>query len=76
MHRVRDRLVARRTAVIKQLQAFLAERSMVFAKTPFKLKQAMLLILENEDANLTSRIRNLGNMLWSEWKELSSRSQL
>lgn len=41
MHRVRDRLVARRTSVINQLRAFLLERGMVFAKTPFKLKQAM-----------------------------------
>jgi hypothetical protein len=45
MHRVRDRLVARRTAVINQLRAFLLERGMVFAKTPFKLKQAMPAVL-------------------------------
>jgi transposase len=38
MHRVRDRLVARRTSVINQLRAFLLERGMVFAETPFKLK--------------------------------------
>lgn len=41
MHRVRDRLVARRTSVINQLRAFLLERGMVFAKAPFKLKQVM-----------------------------------
>ncbi len=41
IHRVRDRLITRRTAVINQLRAFLLERGMVFAKTPFKLKQAM-----------------------------------
>src|SRR6201992_3600313 len=33
MHRVRGRLVARRTSVINQLRAFLLERGMVFAKT-------------------------------------------
>ena len=38
MHRVRDRLDLRRTAVINQLRAFLLERGMVFAKTPAKLK--------------------------------------
>jgi transposase len=70
MHRVRDRLVARRTSVINQLRAFLLERGMVFAKTPFKLKQAMPEILENADANLTPRMRNLVSMLWSEWKDL------
>jgi transposase len=70
MHRVRDRLVARGTSVINQLRAFLLERGMVFAKTPFKLKQAMPEILENADANLTPRMRNLISPLWSEWKDL------
>ena len=70
LHRVRDRLVARRTSVINQLRAFLLERGMVFAKTPFKLKQAMSEILENAEANLTPRMRNLVSLLWSEWKDL------
>jgi transposase len=70
MHRVRDRLVARRTSVINQLRAFLLERGMVFAKTPAKLKLAMPEILENADANLTLRMRNLVSLLWSQWKDL------
>jgi transposase len=32
IHRVRDRLISRRTAVIDQLRAFLLERGLVFAK--------------------------------------------
>ena len=43
---------------------------MAFAKTPFELKQVMPEILENADANLTPRMRNLVSMLWSEWKDL------
>src|SRR5246500_5923052 len=70
MHRVRDRLITRRTSVINQLRDFLLERGMVFAKTPFKLKQAMPEILENADTNLTPRMRNLVSLLWSEWKDL------
>src|ERR1700722_17071639 len=50
IHRVRDRLIARRTSVINQLRAFLLERGMVFAKTPAKLKLAMPEILENADS--------------------------
>jgi transposase len=42
IHRVRDRLISRRTAVINQLRAFLLERGMVFAQTPAKLKAAMV----------------------------------
>ena len=67
LHRVRDRLIARRSAVINQLRAFLLERGMTFAKTPAKLKTAMPDILENTDANLTPRMRNLVGLLWSEW---------
>src|SRR3981189_2040203 len=70
IHRMRDRLIARRTSVINQLRAFLLERGMTFAKTPAKLKLAMPEILENADANLTPRMRNLVGLLWSEWKDL------
>ena len=38
IHRVRDRLICRRTAVINQLRAFLLERGMVFAQRPANLK--------------------------------------
>jgi transposase len=70
LHRVRDRLIARRTSVINQLRAFLLERGMTFAKTPAKLKVAIPEVLENADANLTPRMRNLVSLLWNEWKDL------
>jgi hypothetical protein len=38
LHRVRDRMIARRTSVINQLRSFLLERGMTFSKTPAKLK--------------------------------------
>ncbi len=68
IHRVRDRLVSRRTAVINQIRAFLLERGLVFAQSPSKLKAAMADVLENAEADLTPRMRNLINVLWSEWK--------
>jgi transposase len=68
IHRVRDRLISRRTAVINQLRAFLLERGTVFAQTPAKLKAAMADILENADADLTPQMCNLIDMLWGEWK--------
>ncbi len=68
IHRVRDRLISRRTAVINQLRAFLLERGMILARTPAKLRSAMPDILENADANLTPQMRNLIDLLWSEWK--------
>ncbi len=66
IHRVRDRLISRRTAVINQLRAFLLERGMVFAQRPAKLKAAMADILENAEADLTPQMRNLIDMLWDE----------
>jgi len=72
LHRVRDRLIARRTSVINQLRAFLLERGLVFAKSPAKLRERMPAILENAEEDLTPRMRNLLAMLWNEWKDLES----
>ena len=70
LHRVRDRLITRRTSVINQLRAFLLERGLVFAKSPARLRERMPEILENADEDLTPRMRNLLALLWNEWKEL------
>src|SRR5882672_9244449 len=70
LHRVRDRLMARRTSLINQIRAFLLERGIVFAKSPIRLKEALPEVLENANENLTPRMRNLVAMLWSEWKDL------
>jgi transposase len=70
LHRVRDRLIQRRTSVINQIRAFLLERGMVFAKSPIRLREAIPEVLENADENLTPRMRNLVAMLWGEWKDL------
>src|SRR3979411_530800 len=73
LHRVRDRLITRRTSVTHQLRAFLLERGMTFAKTPAKLKLAMPEILENADANLTPRMGNLVGLLWGGGKDVDRR---
>jgi transposase len=68
MHRIRDRLVSRRTAVINQIRAFLLERGMVFAQKPAKLKAGMADVLENAENALTPIMRNLIGRLYEEWK--------
>ena len=70
LHRVRERVMQRRTAVINQIRAFLLERGMVFAKSPIRLREAIPSVLENVEENLTPRMRNLIAMMWSEWKDL------
>src|SRR5690242_3122869 len=70
LHRIRDRVVHHRTAVINQIRGFLLERGITFAKGPANLRKQMPAILEDGQANLTPRMRNLLNHLWQEWKAL------
>jgi transposase len=72
LHRVRDRLVHRRTAVINQIRGFLLERGITFAKGPANLRNQMPAILEDGEQNLTPRMRSLLAHLWQEWKTLNS----
>src|SRR3954468_15992625 len=72
LHRVRDRLVARRTSVINQIRAFLLERGISFRKGPASLRRQMPEILENGDAKLSPGMRRLLDFLWQEWKGLQA----
>ncbi len=71
LHRVRDRLVHRRTALINQIRGFLLERGITFAKGPANLRRQMPFILEDAEQNVTPRMRNLLDHLWQEWKSLN-----
>ena len=42
MHRVRDRLVQRRTALINEIRGFLLERGITFAVRPIHLRKNLL----------------------------------
>src|SRR5512144_951893 len=70
LHRVRERLVSRRTAVINQIRAFLLERGVTFRKGPASLQRQMPAILENAEAQLSPRIRAVLATMWEEWKQL------
>jgi transposase len=72
LHRVRDRLVSRRTAVVNQMRAFLLERGITFRRGRKYLEQRMPLILEDAELNLSPLLRQLLDQLWQEWKALAS----
>jgi len=72
LHRVRDRLVHRRTALINQIRGFLLERGIVFRKGPANLRNQMPAILEDAEQNITPRMRSLLADLWQEWKQLEA----
>ncbi len=72
LHRVRDRLVHRRTALINQIRGFLLERGITCAQGPANLRRQMPAILEDAEQKITPRMRNLLAHLWQEWKSLNA----
>ena len=72
MHRVRDRLVQRRTALINEIRGFLLERGITFAARPIHLYKNLLAVIEDAEQNLGPRLRWLLRCLWQEWKQLDA----
>ena len=70
MHRVRDRLVQRRTALINEIRGFLLERGITFAPQPKHLSKNLPAVIEDAEQNLTPRLRWLLNRMWQEWKQM------
>jgi transposase len=77
LHRVRDRLVGERTALINQLRAVLFERGFSAPKGRRKLEQALIALLdegvEPPALVLSPRIRSLVDDMRAEWAELDRR---
>jgi transposase len=72
LHRVRDRWMGRRTAVINQIRGFLLEHGITVAVGPARLKQQIPSILEDADNLLSSRMRALLVELRDEWEKLET----
>jgi len=70
MHRVRDRLVQRRTALINEIRGFLLERGITFAPQPKHLSKNLPAVIEDAEQKLTPRLRWLLDRLWQEWKQM------
>jgi len=70
MHRVRDRLVRRRTALINEIRGFLLERGITFAAQPIHLRKNLPAVIEDAEQNLSGRLRWLLERLWQEWKQM------
>jgi transposase len=70
LHRVRDRLVSRRTSVINQMRAFLLERGITFRQGRAYLRKQIPELLGDAEQKLSSRMRQLVDRLWQEWKAL------
>ena len=70
MHRVRDRLVQRRTALINEIRGFLLDRGIIFAADPKHLRKNLPAVIADAEQNLTPRLRWLLDRMWQEWKQV------
>jgi len=70
MHRVRDRLMQRRTALINEIRGFLLERGLTFAARPIYLRKNLPTVIEDAEQSLTPRLRWRLDRLWQEWKQM------
>ena len=70
MHRVRDRLVGRRTSLINEIRGFLLERGITFAAKPIHLRKNLPAVIEDAEQNLSPRLRWLLARMWQEWQQL------
>jgi transposase len=73
LHRVRDRLVGERTALLNQVRAVLLERGITIAQGRRKLEQGLAVILEGQEVRLSQRVRVLLEDMRAEWRELDRR---
>ena len=75
LHRVRDRLVQRRTALINEIRGFLLERGIAFAAQPIHLRKNLPGVIEDAEQSLSPRLRWLLNRMWQEWKQIDTEVQ-
>src|SRR5215467_2936036 len=72
-HRVRSRLVARRTATINQIRAFLIEQGIAVRTGPRVLRNSLFAILENRKEEISPRTATLIRDLYEDWCCLDER---
>src|ERR1700751_1712669 len=72
-HRVRSRLVSRRTATINQIRAFLIEQGIAVRAGPRALRNSLFAILENRKDEISLRTAKLIRDLYDDWCRLDDR---
>ena len=73
LHRVRARLVSRRTATINQIRAFLIEHGIAVRAGSGALRRSLFAILENRADELSPRMSDLIVGLYEDWLWLDER---
>jgi transposase len=73
LHRVRSRLVSRRTATINQIRAFLIEQGIAVRTGARALRNSLMAILEKRRDEISPRMRGLITGLYEDWISLDER---
>jgi transposase len=73
LHRVRSRLVSRRTATINQIRAFLIEQGIAVRTGTHALRQSLFVILQNRANEISPRMSDLIVGLCEDWLRLDER---
>jgi transposase len=72
-HRVRSRLVSRRTATINQIRAFLIEQGITVRAGAHALRNSLFAILKNREEEISPRMSDLIVGLYEDWLWLDER---
>ena len=72
-HRVRSRLVSRRTATINQIRAFLIEQGIAVRTGSRALRNSLFAILKNREEEISPRMSDLIVGLYEDWLWLDER---
>jgi len=75
-HRVRSRLVSRRTATINQIRAFLIEQGIAVRTGAHALRKSLFAILENRADEISPRMHDLIVGLHEDWASLDDRIEI
>jgi transposase len=73
LHRVRSRLVSRRTATINQIRAFLIEQGITVRTGARALRNSLFAILQNREDEISPRMADLIVGLYEDWLWLDER---
>ncbi|MCE8438371.1 IS110 family RNA-guided transposase [Rhodovulum sulfidophilum] len=73
LHRVRSRLVSRRTATINQIRAFLIEQGITIRKGLRAVRNSLLSLLDARQDEISPRMRHIILDLHDDWMRLDAR---
>jgi transposase len=73
LHRVRARLVSRRTATINQIRAFLIEQGIAVRTGAHALRKSLFVILQNRGDEISPRMSDIIVGLYEDWLWLDER---